>query len=695
MDILPLSGAKTLHPNSERENTPVIEYSAAAKGHILFRRQRMIAARDARDMRRPEFDDMPFLKWHEVMKRADDQYVAPRKNAQDTSISTGTIRDKNSTLVEYAGKYDFEPVAQVYDDSDEALEELAEVAEDMVRKSKLIEDYAQKAKLIYRSMVAFGVALVEDAWVERWVLEKTMQGGFRPGMGSDSVRWTERLVKQYDGCQAKLWDIRKCYFGDIRKFFMNGPQGQPYFFTVEYESYDVMKGIFGKWDRWKNVPTQVQLTPELSSASEWSSWWTLRPVTQYFVEKVTYYDPIANEIAITLNGVDMLPIMEREQVQADGSARTLVSGYPLTEVSPSGAIPFAKFDLEPMHEFAYSKGQTAKMRVWGDVENMMVKLFIRMLKQKSDPTMGNKSGRLFDSSVSDPATIINDVREGDLFPILPNAPGMSTSDFSMYEMVKKEIDKNSVERSFQGMSPSQVDRTATQDMNEMNAQSLKVAALFDGIISGENQLCWLRTYSIQRNWTKAVDTRVDAETKSLVSMYRTVSVPSEVDGGQKATRRIVFTRKTTMDSQDVHQSELDAQKNGGGESRTAYIHPEMFAMARLRWHYQNVPVPNGSDPLSYMLFAKQVVDAQTFFGPDSINVRKLKRRFAAITGNDFDTWFVSEAELDQKQQAAAQAAAQQQGQGPQAPGGQAPGGPSIAGAAKGAAGGQAVGSIMR
>jgi hypothetical protein len=58
-----------------------------------------------------------------------------------------------------------------------------------------------------------------------------------------------------------------------------------------------------------------------------------------------------------------------------------------------------------------------------------------------------------------------------------------------------------------------------------------------------------------------------------------------------------------------------------------------------------------------MMFAKQINDAQTFFGPDSINVKRLKHRFASITGNDFDTFFVPEAELEQKRAQAAAAAA--------------------------------------
>lgn len=679
VDPTSLTGADTLHPNDRKEAAfPQPDYSEAKKKHILFRRQRMVASRDTRDTTHDEFDGMGFIKWHDTMKKLDDQYVAPRKNKQDTSINMGTVRDKDTSLVEYAMKYDFEPVAQAYDDSDMILEEMAETGEDLVVKSKHMESYKDKARRIYRSMVSFGVANVEEAWVERWILEKTMKKGFKAGLGSSVAEWEEKLVKQYDGCQAKLWDLRKCYYGDIRKFFMNGPEGQPYFFTVEYESYDATKQIFGNWDMWKYVPTTVVYTPELQSPSVYSSSWTMRPITMYYCEIVRYYDPIANEFAITINGIDMLPIMETKITEkgADGATgieKTLISGFPLTEISPSGAIPFAKYDLEPMHDFAYSKPQPAKMRVLADVENMFVKIMIWMMKQKARPTLGNKSGRMFGEEATDPGTVINDIRDGDLFPILPNFEGATTADFTMYKLVQDALSRNSIQDSFQGINPSAADvqgsETATANMNEMKAQTLKVAALFDGIISGENQLNWLRIHNIAKNWTKPIDQRIDTFKKSIEDVYRTITLPTEIEGGEKATKKIVFTKDTPVrpggkpslkDSMKLHQKEMDEGKaNGGKEPRITELNPVVFASMKISWFFTCVPVPNDSDPLGYMMFAKQIMDAQQFFGAQSLNVKKLKHKFAAKTGEDFDTWFVGEAELAQAQQQQQQAAGAQ------------------------------------
>ena len=659
----PLTGSLTIHPSNDVNDPRTIVYTPEERKYIDFRRMRLISARDSRDVERDEWDGMPFLDYIEVLKRADDQYVAPRKNAQDTSINLGTIRDKDTSLVEYAQDHTFEPVGQVFDQDNDMIDELAETGEDLLRKSFELEDFSEaKAKLIYRSIVAFGTALVQDDWVERWILKKTLKNGFRAGMGSDSAQWDTQMVKALDGAQAKLWDIRKCYPGDIRKFFMNGPQGQPYFFTVEYESYDMVKQWFGNWDRWDFVPKFVVPTPEVSASIVFSPWWTLRPISMNYVEIIRYYDPIANEFAITLNGVDMLPLMKRETVNNDGQPVTLISGFPLTEVSPSGAIPFAKYDLEPMHDLFYSKSQPAKMRVTADVENMLMKLFIQMFKQKAKPTMGNMSGKQFGPEITNPGTIINDVRDGELFAVLPNFQGAAPADFTFYESVKKELDKQSIERTWQGMdSPTPVDDTATATMNSMKAQSLKVAALFDGIMYGNRQLYWLRMYNIMRHWTQPIDQRVDQTRKNIVNIYRTVTMTSEGEGGQRVTKKIIFTKDTPKlpkgkkhisveDSRAIHQKELDHKEDTGNDIRFVHLHPELLSTMPLTWTFTSVPVPNGNDPLSYMMFAKQIQDAQSMFGPQSLNVKRLKHRFAQLTGNDFDTLFLSDSEMQQSEQ---------------------------------------------
>ncbi len=154
-----------------------------------------------------------------------------------------------------------------------------------------------------------------------------------------------------------------------------------------------------------------------------------------------------------------------------------------------------------------------------------------------------------------------------------------------------------------------------------------------------------------------------------------------------------------MDNQVLVQKEQDHKTENGGEMRITYLHPELFAQTKMMWFYNCVPIPSSSDPLSYMVFAKAVQDAIAIFGPESLNVKRLKHRFASLTGHSYDQWFISEQEM---QNNAAQAAASGQpaqggtpAQKPSVPGKPTAAGPSIASVVAGGKPTASLASVMR
>jgi len=495
-------------------------------------------------------------------------------------------------------------------------------------------------------MLAFGTQLVEEVYLEQWKMEKELKGQF----GESSATWTDRLTKVFDGCISKPWDLRKCYFGDTNRFYMNGPLGQPYFFTVEYLSYDETEPIYGEWDMWKYVSNLMTYTPEIQSAGSFKTSFNLMPVTRYQCEIIRYYDPVANEFSITINGVDMLPVMEKE-VTTKGETRTLISGFPLTAISPSGAIPFSKFDNEPMHNFAYSKSVPAKMRIISDVEDMTVKLMILGMKQMRRPPKGNKAYRTFSSELFLPGHIENDVREGELFDILPNQVGIQPAEFSFYEAMKKGRDEITTTRGFSGGGSSS--DTATQAIQDKEQQMDKVALMLDGIMDGMRQLYWLRCWNIFENWTKPIDQNIDKDRGAIESIYRSVSMEKQIDGKNKAVKHIKFSDKpvpgkTPLEkSQNIHQQEIDAGKKSGNEVRITIINPQILRSMKLNWFWMVTPSPRNNDSMGQMMLSKSIQDAQTFFGPQSLNVAKLKRLYAMKYNVPFESFFLDEDQIQQ------------------------------------------------
>jgi len=95
-----------------------------------------------------------------------------------------------------------------------------------------------------------------------------------------------------------------------------------------------------------------------------------------------------------------------------------------------------------------------------------------------------------------------------------------------------------------------------------------------------------------------------------------------------------------------------------------------------------------NDSLGQMMFAKAIQDAMTFFGPESLNVAKLKRKYAIKYGVEYETFFVDEETL-QTQQMQMQAQQDPNAQGVSMPGAK----PTIGKMAQGAK--MQVGAIMR
>ena len=68
-----------------------------------------------------------------------------------------------------------------------------------------------------------------------------------------------------------------------------------------------------------------------------------------------------------------------------------------------------------------------------------------------------------------------------------------------------------------------------------------------------------------------------------------------------------------------------------------------------------------------MMFVQNLREAIELFGPDSMNVAKLKQRYSAVIKEDFDTWFLDEQKMQQNMMEMNEAAMAEKGGGLKAP----------------------------
>lgn len=624
--------------------TPV-EYTPAEKYYRAQTLSLLEKMRDEREKVRPQFNDLTYSQADDSYIKADISYIPPAKNKGDTRIVTGMTREKDSTLLSTTLSYDFEPNITAYDLSDMMVDEVGEQMEDLVRKSRQMEGYDDKRPLFYRGIISRGTYYAMEMFVERWEYEKELPKTFTNGQVK-GVNWTERIRKVYEGCEVTPLDSKKVFLGSMFTFNI---QDQPAVAVVDILPRSTASSLFREWERWKFVPKLSQRSStgsngDISATSKWDEGWSISELGTDDVERILVMKKGTNEMQIYLNGVQMLPVLD---MGVDPQGNPIVSGFPLTSISPSGDYPIAKGDYEPVDGFAISKGQPAKMRVDQEVQDELLKLMILKTKQSFWPPMANNSGKVLSRTNFMPSVITDDLPKESVYPLI-QSQGVSASEFSFYELLKNQMEEKSVSKGYEGQENRDI--TATQVLENKKQQILKLGLALDGIIRFERDICMLRLRNLLVHWTKAQDVRFDKVKGNVAETFRSFTVDNSKYGKQQRSRKVIkFTtdvgslKEADPRGADIHTMEEKSKKETGIDTRFVYIDPVALRNLKARWFITVVPNDKKDDQLSRMMFVQNIREASELFGPQSLNVEKLKQRFSAVIGEDFDTWFLDQA----------------------------------------------------
>jgi hypothetical protein len=323
-----------------------------------------------------------------------------------------------------------------------------------------------------------------------------------------------------------------------------------------------------------------------------------------------------------LNGVMMLPC-----------------GFPLTAVSPSGEYTIAKGDVYPISQFfAYSKSIPAKTKVDQEVLDEMLKLIVLKTRKSFMPPMANNTGRVLGRNIFNAGNITNQIDPNKLQPI-GDANGVSQSEFAAYEFIKGIVDQKSVSPAFMGESSSSR-QTATEILEMKKQQMMKLGLVIWGVISLERQLAWLRIYNILTNWTKEQDKKINPITNQLESVFKTVEVETQLEDTQTGKRIIQFTPDAGEYSpESIMQEEEMLSEKMRMPVRKTYISPEIAKM-RNYWYVVINPTEKDSSDLQRILFKQDVADSMQLFGPQTLNFPYLMKRFAVLSKQDPEKFFV-------------------------------------------------------
>ena len=235
--------------------------------------------------------------------------------------------------------------------------------------------------------------------------------------------------------------------------------------------------------------------------------------------------------------------------------------------------------------------------------------------------------------------ITNQIDPNKISPIGDNN-GVSQSEFAAFEFIKNIVDQKSVSPAFAGDQTSGR-QTATEILELKKQQMMKLGLVIYGIINLEKQLSWLRIYNILTNWTKKQDAKVNELTGQLEDTFKTFIVDSQMEDTRMGKKIISFTPDAAAYSpEQIMEEEEQLSQQMRTPVRKTYMHPDVAKM-KYFWYITIAPTEKASSDLEFIQFKQTIQDAITLFGPQSVNLPYLQKRFGVLSKQNPDKFFVS------------------------------------------------------
>lgn len=590
------------------------EKEEEARSNDLGRMQR---AKEMRDSAHKEFDGMSYLANYETNAAADMAYIPPKLNKQDVRVVTGTTREKDNSLLSALLNYNFEVDITAYDKADLEIAELGGAMQDLVRKSRQIEDYDGKRDLMYRELLAQGDVFVLEQWVQKTRMDRKAEFDWTKGVNFEGYKATATLKLDYERAEATLYPGTKVYKGNIREPSM---ARQTFCFIAEVLPYTQARSIYQQWARWINVPMRIVKLADQNDDVPYRDWALLSEQVDT-VEIIKIFDQDANTFQLYLNGVPMLPV-----------------DFPLTEVSPSGKIPVVQGSCERTPFFAYAKGMPAKTKVEQAVIDELFKAAVIKAQQSYNPALINNTGRELSKYLFMPGFITDDVDPTKLVKAFEQN-GIAGADLEFLQYMKGIIDAKTTSATFSGEQPNG-DVTATQIIEEKKASMMKLGLVVWGVVQFEKQLAEHRIATLLKYWTRPSDGGAFSKAGEKL---RTITIDTTLEGGRTGKKVYELNDERAA---NVHPDQLQIEEElmtlrSGTPTRKVYLSPTALQNFTGVWRVEVTPTEKETSDLHRTQFVKAVSDAAMLFGPESLNMDGLKERYAQLMKESMDTFFVT------------------------------------------------------
>lgn len=629
-------------PDPKQQKKAWDVYSEEEKSAYIAYMNELCQMRDQLRQGLIEFDDKTYLAAYEENRKADLGYNVEVDETTDFRVTTGLTREKDTTILSTLVNFNLQPNISAFDKDNSIISELGSEMEDLVKKSRELEQYPEKRQDIYRELIAQGAVYVEEVYKETKILSK-YDTDWQPKQKIADFKGDDKPIYDVEGkCETKLHLGKYVLFSS-----MNEPELQNNGCVALYEEVDraVAEAIYGEWDRWDLVPEEVnnespfKVADISSSGSDYN--WNTYKVGKGKVGITKIFKRFSNKAMILLNGVMVLPV-----------------SFPMTKLSPSGLYPIAKGLGERIPNFAVGKGIPSKTRVDQKMYDTFLRAMVGKAWQSYKPALGNRSGNVLSRDIVNANQITHGIKQNDIFTILPQQLlSITNGDVSMFELVKSVINEKSVTDSYAGQTVSG-SATATEIVNQQKQTMLKLAALIDGVRSLEKRLVLLRIYNIVANWTRSEEVPLYNETVEVrdgVAMvtgrqidpikkekkFKKFATSTSFADGKKGTKISQFVGNDAQLPSVREQIDIeeDMSKEYGSPVRMSYINAEWLRVLEVIWNVEMIVSSESDDQMQLLMYMDNLARIAKLFGVQVFKQDYVLQRIANKMSEDFEKMF--------------------------------------------------------
>ncbi len=541
---------KTLY-DVEKRGAPAPEYSpteTAYRSRILSGLQNSYNIRELNHM---ELDGKTYSEYYLINRQQDFAYNPPKRNAADVRLNSGVIHEKDSTMQSIVMDMNFQPKVMVFDKDDTILQDVSSVFTAKLKKSLIQDRFNEKLADFVRLDISQGNVFINNLREKKYETKKV---SINDPANATNLKWKTVVAEKDQGCTSVAVPNTAVFLSNILEKDLHK---QPRIWVVLHIPTVTVAQMYKDFPNWTSVPKSPTQTVPVNTDGIWGDYFLQRPAVDY-TEVIMTQSEAENDFNVFLNGTMMYPI------QDEGG---LVTGYPLTEVSPSGQYTLVKGDNGSIPFFAYGRSQPSRTEVKEESVNELMRLMFYKIRQSAKPPVGNNTDRVLPLNMWDAGVITPDIRKEDISILTPNA-GVTQQDFSFYELLMKSIDESTVSSSVEGTN-STPNVTATQYVDQKKENLKKLGLLLDDTIAYLKECYWLRLYN-EIMYIGDKQRYYSPEDDKFVEAYKSFAVQENIDG-KKGTTKVALTDDTTPYDPNVmfQQEETDGQN-----IRTFYARPD-------------------------------------------------------------------------------------------------------------------------